>query len=122
MSHAVTANFGIFPAGRRVEVGGYDLCREGAWAGRIAVFHKGANEPVAYIALDVKSSFEALVWLDGFRSGYRHGSEVGRQMYLSGLQGFAARDVNAGPARMQLAFDSDTSSRTQRDRQAIRPR
>jgi hypothetical protein len=92
MGHAATANFGIFPAGRRVEVGGYDLCREVACAGRIAVFHQGANEPVAYLALGVKSSFEALVWLDGFRSGYRHGSDVGRQTYLSGLQGFAARD------------------------------
>jgi hypothetical protein len=92
MSHAVTVNFGIFPTGRRVEVGGYDLCREGAWAGRIAVFGKGEYEPVAYITLDIKSSFEALVWLDGFRSGYRHGSEVGRQVYLPELQGFAARD------------------------------
>jgi len=80
MGHAVTANFGIFPPGRRVEVGDYDLCRENAWAGRIAVFDKGENEPVAYIAHDVKSSFEALVWLDAFRSGYWHGNEVGRRV------------------------------------------
>jgi hypothetical protein len=77
MSHDVTVNFGIFPAGHRVEVGGYDLCRECAWAGRIAVFDKGEHEPVAYIAPGIKSSFEALVWLDGFRSGYRHGRRPG---------------------------------------------
>jgi hypothetical protein len=59
MSHALTVNFGIFLPGRRVEVGDYDLCREGAWAGRIAVFDKGENEPVAYIGRGVKSgSFE----------------------------------------------------------------
>lgn len=88
------ANSGIFPPGRRVEVGDYDLCREGAWAGRIAVFDKGESEPIAYIALGVKSSFEALVWLDGFRSGYWHGNEVGRQTYRLELQGSAAGDSN----------------------------
>jgi hypothetical protein len=92
MSYGVTASFGIFPPGRRVEVGDYGLCREDARAGRIAVFDKGENEPVAYIAHGVKSSFEALVWLDGFRSGYWHGNEVGRQTYRIELQGFAAGD------------------------------
>jgi hypothetical protein len=92
MSYGVTASFGIFPPGRRVEVGDYGLCREDARAVRIAVFDKGENEPVAYIAHGVKSSFEALVWLDGFRSGYWHGNEVGRQTYRLELQGFAAGD------------------------------
>jgi hypothetical protein len=54
MRHAVTVDFGIFPPGRHVGVGDYDLCREDAWAGRIAVFDKGSNEPVAYIAHGVK--------------------------------------------------------------------
>jgi hypothetical protein len=76
MSHVATVNFGIFPAGHRVEVGGYDLCREVAWAGRVADFDKGENEPVAYIAFGIKSSFEALAWLDGFRSGDWYGSLI----------------------------------------------
>lgn len=92
MRHVVTVSFGIFPPGRRVEVGDYDLCREGAWSGRIAVFDKGENEPLAYMAHGIKSGFEALVWLDGFRSGYWHGNEVGRQTYRLELQGLAACD------------------------------
>jgi hypothetical protein len=90
MSYGMTVSFGTFPPGRRVEVGDYDLCRESAWAVRIAVFDKGENEPIAYIAHGVKSSFEALVWLDGFRSGYWHGNEVGRQTYRLEMQGFVA--------------------------------
>jgi hypothetical protein len=87
MSRALTVNFGIFLPGRRVEVGGYELCREGAWGGRIAVSDKGGEVPIAYIERSVRSSFEALVWLDGFRSGCWHGNEVGRQTYRLELQG-----------------------------------
>jgi hypothetical protein len=92
MSHAVTVDFGIFPPSHHVEVDDYDLWREDAWAGRIAVFDKGSNEPVAYIAHGVKSSFEALVWLDGFHSGCWYGDQVGRQAHQPEPQGFAACD------------------------------
>ena len=121
MAHAAIVNFGIFPAGHRVEVGGYDLCREGARDDRLAVFGKGENQPVTYITPGVKSSFEALVWLDGFRSSHWHGSEVGHQGDFPELQGYAAGN-SIRDRRGRIAFDNDTSSRTQRDRSAIRPR